>query len=122
MCVRVCVVCACARASVCVCMLERGGDACVAPEREVSKGYILFSGEVGKCVCRWSCRGGVPEKAVPSPSRSERVEKPCSNAPSTPSASNVRDANMLKVTFHLAALFSFQIEKISSFFTFVEIL
>ena len=99
-------------------VLERWGDACVAPEREVSKGYILFSGEVGKCVCRWSCRGGVPEKAVPSPSRSERVEKPCSNVTSTPSASNVCEAKMLKVTFHLAGLFSFQIEKINSFFHF----
>ena len=34
------------------------------------------------------------------------------NVPSTPSHSNVREANMQKVTFHLAGLFSFEIEEI----------
>ena len=80
---------------------------------------ILSSDGVGKCVCRCSCRGGVPEKPVPSPSVTlGKARKPCSNVPSTPSASNVRDANMLEVTFHLAALYSYHIEKIKAFFHF----
>ena len=47
-------------------LLERGGDACVPPEREVSKGYISVAW--CGCVCRRSRGGAVPENRVPSPS------------------------------------------------------
>ena len=117
-CVRACVLCVRVRARLCACACWREGGMLASHPNGKRARDILFSGRVGKCVCRWSCRGGVPEKAVPSPSRSERVEKPCSNAPSTPSASNVCEAKMLKVTFHLAGLFSFQIKKIKALFHF----
>ena len=52
---------------------------------------------------------------VVPPPEAKSAQKPCLDVSKTISYSNVSGVNMLKVTFHPAVLFSFQIEKNNPF-------